>query len=65
MSDNEKWQVVVSCDNIFIYGVATKAMEAGFRPCKRRCPDEVLVEEGAGEGNVLTIKSPVNIMKAW
>jgi len=74
ISDNEKWQAVVSCDGsydgMFFYGVKTtgifcrpscksktpvrdnvtfidnavKAIEIGFRPCKRCCPDKVVFE---------------------
>lgn len=74
ISDNEKWQAVVSCDRsydgIFFYGVKTtgifcrpscksktpirdnvaffdsaaKAIELGFRPCKRCCPDKIVYE---------------------
>lgn len=74
ISDNEKWQAVVSCnrsyDGLFFYGVkttkifcrpscksrtpirnnvnffdnATNAIEKGFRPCKRCCPDKVVFQ---------------------
>lgn len=74
ISENEKWQAVVSCDRsydgIFFYGVKTtgifcrpscrsktplrdnviffdnaaKAIEIGFRPCKRCRPDKVVFE---------------------
>ncbi|GFP76349.1 bifunctional transcriptional activator/DNA repair enzyme AdaA [Clostridium fungisolvens] len=71
ISDSEKWQAVISCDNkydgLFFYGVKTtgifcrpscksktpirenviffdntvNALDSGFRPCKRCCPDKV------------------------
>jgi AraC family transcriptional regulator of adaptative response / methylphosphotriester-DNA alkyltransferase methyltransferase len=74
ISDNQKWQAVVSCDRnydgIFFYGVKTtrifcrpscksktpiqnnviffdnaaNAIESGFRPCKRCCPDKIIFE---------------------
>ena len=74
ISDNEKWQAVISCDGsydgIFFYGVKTtgifcrpscksktpvrgnviffnsaaSGIEAGFRPCKRCCPDKTVFE---------------------
>lgn len=74
ISDNEKWQAVVSCkesyDGLFLYGVkttgifcrpscraktpvrenvvffdnATNAVNEGFRPCKKCCPDKAVFE---------------------
>lgn len=74
ISDDRKWQVVVSCDRnydgMFFYGVKTtgifcrpscksktpirgnviffdnaaEAIEKGFRPCKRCCPDKIAFE---------------------
>lgn len=74
ISDNEKWQAVVSCnenyDGMLFYGVKTtgifcrpscksktpargnviffnstaSAIDAGFRPCKRCCPDKVVFD---------------------
>lgn len=74
ISDDKKWQAVVSCDEnydgVFFYGVKTtgifckpscksktpgrenvqffahtaKAIEQGFRPCKRCCPDKAVFE---------------------
>lgn len=74
ISNNEKWQALVSCDRSydgrFFYGVKTTgvfcrpscksktpvrdnviffdnaatAIETGFRPCKRCCPDKVVFE---------------------
>ena len=71
ISDNEKWQALISCDKdydgLYFYGVKTtgifcrpscksrmpirdnviffhnsrKAIEMGFRPCKRCRPDQV------------------------
>lgn len=74
ISEQEKWQAVISCDNrydgMFFYGVKTtgifcrpscksktpvrgnvtffenaaKAIENGFRPCKRCCPEKVVYQ---------------------
>lgn len=76
ISDNEKWQAVISCDksydgmffyavkttgifcrpscksktpirgNVIFFDNAAKAMEIGFRPCKKCCPDKVFFEPG-------------------
>lgn len=76
VSENEKWEAIVSCDEsydgLFLYGVKTTgifchpscraktpcrsnvvffndsadAVDAGFRPCKRCCPDKAAFEPG-------------------
>lgn len=89
ISDNEKWQAVISCDRkydgLFFYGVKTtgifcrpscrsktpirsnviffdnaaKAIENGFRPCKRCCPDKVVFQP-----DLELIKKAKNILDA-
>ncbi|MDO7786295.1 Ada metal-binding domain-containing protein [Desulforamulus aquiferis] len=47
ISEDEKWQSVVDCDksydglfNVIFSHHAAEALEKGFRPCKKCCPDK-------------------------